>query len=128
MRILMHQWLTNNPELTAIIPADRWIQSGALDRPPVRPFAVVGFTSVPRSTIGSARPRLTIWVHDDRGSYARIDEVIAYLQKNLPEAPPLEDATSRIVDIRWEATSPDLTDDAYSTNVRNAEFSLTGRK
>lgn len=99
-----------------------------MDNPPPRPFAVVAFTDRPRSEVGSARPAATIWVHDDRGSYSIIDEIIHYLENVLPTVPPLEDEDHRIVDIRWEASSGDLTDDGYNTNVRTVTFSLTGRK
>jgi hypothetical protein len=125
MRALVHQWLTSHAALTALIPAERWIQQGALDNPPARPFAVVGFTDRPRSDVGSAQP---IWVHDDRGSYSRIDSVVELLEADLPNATPLEDSANRIVDIRWDGSSADLTDDGYSTNVRNVNFTLTGRK
>jgi hypothetical protein len=128
MRALVHQWLTSHAALTALIPAERWIQQGALDNPPARPFAVVGFTDRPRSDVGSAQPRLAIWVHDDRGSYSRIDSVVELLEADLPNATPLEDSANRIVDIRWDGSSADLTDDGYSTNVRNVNFTLTGRK
>lgn len=128
MRALLHGWLTTQSYLTSIIPADRWIQQGAMDEPPARPFAVVGFSDRPRSTIGSPRPVVTIWIHDERGSYGKIDDVIALLESMLPVATPLENNDSRIVDIRWEGSSGDLTDDGYSTNTRNATFSLTGRK
>jgi hypothetical protein len=128
MRQLVYEWLTQDGYLTAVIPAERWIQQGAMDDPPPRPFAVVGFTDRPRTDVGSARPRLVVWIHDNRGSYFRIDDIIKYLEEELPSAVPLENDDYRIVDIRWEGSSADLTDDGYSTNTRNAEFSLTGRK
>lgn len=128
MRALLYQAITGHVELSSIIPASRWIQQGAVDNPPARPFAVVSFTDRPRSDVGSAQPRVTIWIHDDRGSYSKIDTVIQLLENILPDLPPLEDSSNRIADIRWEASSGDLTDDGYNTNVRNATFALTGRK
>jgi hypothetical protein len=128
MRELIHTWLTTQTYLTTIIPAERWIQQGAVDDPPPRPFAVVGFADRPRSDMGSAQPRLAVWVHDDRGSYAKIDSILQYVEETLPGAVPLEDSDSRIVDIRWDGSSADLTDDGYNTNTRNAQFIITGRK
>lgn len=128
MRELIFQTLTSDPTLLMSIPPERWIQQGAMDNPPARPFAVVGFSDRPRSEVGSPQPRLVIWIHDDRGSYVGIDSIIEYLEKNLPGKVPLEDDTHRIINIRWEGSSPDLTDDGYGTNTRNAEFTLTGRK
>jgi hypothetical protein len=128
MRKLIYEWLTSDDYLTSVIPADRWLQQGAMDDPPARPFAIVGFDDRPRSNIGSPQPRISIWVHDNRGSYFRIDDVIKYLEEELPNAVPLEDDSYRIADIRWDASSGDLTDDGYSTNTRNARFILTGRK
>ncbi len=128
MRDLLYQWIIANTELTTMIPADRWIQQGAVDNPPERPFAVLAFTDRPRTEVGSAQPRVTVYVHDNRGTYSYIDPVIHYLEVELPKIGQLENADSRIVDIRWEASSGDLTDDGYNTNVRTATFALTGRK
>jgi hypothetical protein len=128
VRALLYQLLINDMELLSLIPSERWIQQGAMDKPPLRPFAVVMFADRPRSTVGSAQPRVTVWVHDERGSYDNIDKVIHRLEELLSSTENLEDATSRIACIRWEASSGDLTDDQYNTNVRTATFSLTGRK
>lgn len=128
MRKLIHDYLVSDAYLISVIPPERWIQQGAMDNPPPRPFAVVGFSDRPRSELGSQQPRLTIWVHDDRFSYLLIDNIIEHLEDTLPGATPLENETHRIVDIRWDGSSPDLTDDGYDTNTRNATFVLTGRK
>lgn len=128
MRKLIHAALIASSPLTAVIPASRWIQGGAVDSPPLRPFAIYRITDVPPTVVGSAQPHLQVWIHDDRGSYVRIDEILELVRTALYGAVPMENATHRIVDVEWTGDSPDLVDEGYNTNTRNASFTLTGRK
>lgn len=128
MRALMYSVITGAPSLTNLIPAERWIGGGAVDEPPARPFAVIRITDSPLSISKAAKPTVQIWVHDNRGSYTKIDRILEALHAVLIAVEDLEDATSRIACIEWTGDSPDLVDTDYNTNVRYATFSLTGRK
>jgi hypothetical protein len=128
MRELIFGALTASAPLTAEIPAARWIAGGAVDEPPARPFAVVRITDSPPTPHGTAQPSVQIWVHDDRGSYVRIDKILKLIRAALESAVPMENTTDRIVCVEWQGDSPDLTDEGYNTNTRNSGYTLTGRK
>jgi hypothetical protein len=128
MRALLHAAIVAETDLTAIIPAGRWIAGGAVDAAPIRPFAVIRIVDAPVSVVKSSQYRVQIWIHDNRGSYARIDSVLPLLRETLENAFPAENATSRIVCAEWSGDSPDLTDEGYNTNARYSTFTLTGRK
>jgi hypothetical protein len=128
MRALLYQAITASTDLTAIIPAERWIQAGAIDAPTARPFAVIRIVDGPPSISKATQPRVEIWVHDDRGSYLRIDEVLDLLEDILPIVPPLENDSDRIVAVDWSGRSPDLVDEGFNTNTRHTDFIVTGRK
>jgi len=128
MRALVLQAIVANPTITALIPAGRWIQAGSLDEMPVRPFAVIRLVDGTQTVVYSEQPRFEIWVHDDRGSYIKIDQILRLVRETLVASVPLEDSNSRIVDIEWTGNGPDLVDEGYNTNARTARFTLTGRK
>jgi hypothetical protein len=92
------------------------------------PFAIYRIVDAPPTVVGSPQPRLEVWIHDNRGSYVRIDALIELVRTVLVAAVPMENSTHRIVDVEWTGDSPDLVDDGYNTNTRNARFTLTGRK
>lgn len=128
MRTLLRATLVADVGLIAAIPDARWIQAGAVDNPPARPFAVIRITDAPPSGSKAPQPRVQIWVHDNRGSYTRIDSTLKLIRERLTTAFPLENATERIVCAEWTGDSPDLVDEGYNTNTRYCTFTLTGRK
>lgn len=128
MRKLIHAALTSSLPLIAVIPAIRWIEAGAMDNAIVRPFGVIRIVDEPPSVVWSSQPRMQIWVHDERGSYVRIDSILALIRTALEAAVPMENATHRIVCVDWTGDSPDLVDEGYNTNTRFSSFTFTGRK
>lgn len=128
MRKLVYQALTSSLPLVAEIPIARWLQAGAADHQPVRPFAVIRIVDGPPSISKAVQPNLQIWVHDNRGSYTKIDAIIELIKAAFTAALPLEDSTSRLVDANWTGDGPDLVDDGFNTNTRFTNFTLTGRK
>jgi len=127
MRSLLYAAIVNEPDLITAIPANRWIAGGAVDTAPARPFAVIRIVDGPPSISKAVQPRAQIWIHDNRGSYTRIDAILAILRQTLENAFPAEDSNSRIVCAEWTGDSPDLTDEGYNTNTRYSSFTLTGR-
>ena len=128
MRKLIRDAILSSAEITAIIPAERWFQQSAIDKQPQTPFGVIAMSDTPRTIVGSFQPRLYIWVHDERGSYVQIDHVLDLVRSTLESSPPLEDSGNRIVHIQCDARSADFTDEELDTNVRNDQYTLTGRK
>jgi hypothetical protein len=128
MRKLLRDTILADSGLMTAIPAARWIQAGAVDNPPARPFAVIRITDARPSVSRSSQPSVQIWVHDDRGSYSRIDSTLKLIREYFATVFPLENATERIVCAEWAGDSPDLVDEGYNTNTRYSSFTLTGRK
>jgi hypothetical protein len=128
MRKLIYQALINSLPLTAVIPANRWIQAGSMDNQILKPFGIIRLTDTAPSISRSPQPGLQIWVHDNRGSYGQIDNTIELVKTALLDALPMENSTHRIVHIGWIGDSPDLVDEGFNTNTKFSSFTLTGRK
>jgi hypothetical protein len=127
MRNLVYKAITENPVLTGFIPVERWLASGGVDEthPPL-PFGVIKFAGDEIGVSRHAVPRLEIWIHDERGSYMRIDQILEAVREEL------DDHSFRwpegvIALLDWQSYSPDLIDDGYNTNTRMAAFFVVGR-
>lgn len=87
------------------------------DNPPtIRPFVVIRLLPR-RSTLKQGVANLQqveIWVHDNPGSYTRIDEMLDSLKL----------MTSDLV--RWEGDSQDLSDQSWQTITKNSTFTFVG--
>jgi len=77
MRATVRNLLLADPALTALIPTSRWFQAGAVLDVPPKPFAVLRWIApVAGNARGSFARQLRVDVHDERGSYARIDRIL----------------------------------------------------
>jgi hypothetical protein len=116
--------LTTDVPLTTLLPAAQMHGAGDLTgQPSVRPFLVVTFTSkVPELNDGetpvSHSQVLTVWVHDEPGSYSQIDSIIELVRAAL-----IGDSARICV---WTGDSGDLADDTYATITRNSTYRLVG--
>lgn len=131
MRKLLYRALTEDETLLAEIPIDRWLSGGSVDTTPALPFAVIKFGGGDVIPSPSRNPvsRVEIWIHDDKGSYTRIDRILGlvktrldgngFVWSNLPD--------EWITQAEWTSTSGDLVDGGYNTNTRLASYKLVGR-
>lgn len=126
-RQMVYAALTSDATLLSKIAADRWVQQGAMDTARHRPFALIAMNEVNTTPVYSGQTRCTVWVHDDRGSYVQIEEILERV-KAVMTALTAEDSTDRIVHVSWDGDSPDLVDPGYDTNTKYAQFTITGRK
>jgi hypothetical protein len=77
VRATVRGLLVADGSLTAVIPTERWFQAGAVLDVPVKPFAILRWISpVAGDARGSFAHQLQVQIHDDRGSYKRIDELL----------------------------------------------------
>lgn len=127
-RKLAYTRLTTDSALIAKIPLDRWFGASAVDGTPAVPFAVMRISGTFRTTNGTGQRRLEVWVHDRKGDYNRIDDIIELVKARLDGAPEAADADSRIVCYDWINDSPDLFDDGYGTNCKMVNYTITGKK
>lgn len=113
--------LVNDQDLTRIVPIPSIYGAGSIgDRPEGKPFIVIRMSPTQVNRFSSVH-NVTLWVHDEAGDYALIDQVIdlckAALNRVLPKQP------GGIV-VEWTGDSTDLADDGYGTITRNSSYRL----
>jgi hypothetical protein len=99
------------------------------DNLPARPFAVIrlGVTSPGMAHI--KRGTAEIWIHDDPGSYDRIDAILKSVYDRLNGAEHLTDeAGNELMSSTWRGTSGDLNDPGFRTITKNISFEIVGKE
>lgn len=122
-RTWVHATLVAAPAVTQSVPAVDIIGSGSAVMPKRRPCIVIRMEEDGKAFRGaeSARNRqATIWVHDDFGSFLRIDAILGAIKLALEGAP----AAPGVVCAEWQGDSIDLNDADQGTLVRNSSFKL----
>jgi hypothetical protein len=127
MRSLIHNALTNEAELTALVPAERWVARSALDDRPETPFVVLAMGAVTPALASVRRGGLSVWVHDDRGSYVRIDSILDIVEKRLLSYVHRTFGDAELMVVEFEGRSDDLEDDGLRTATRNSSFRIVGK-
>lgn len=131
MRKLLYRALTESAVLLAEIPIDRWLSGGSVDITPALPFAVIKFGGgdVVPSPSGWGISRVEIWIHDEKGSYTRIDKILNLIKDHLDgnSFMWIDLPRDNIAVAEWTSTSGDLVDGGYNTNTRLASYKLVGR-
>lgn len=96
---------------------------------PLKPFAVIRIgNEVPElhQREGASSTFAAVWVHDEPGSYTRIDDVLALIREAV-----LAKSDQSGVDIFqaiWTGDSQDLADDFRKTFVKTTSYRLVGRR
>jgi len=67
VRKTMYTALTADASLTAIVPAERWYEAGAVIDQPLKPFVVLRWIAPVPSSSGRWLNQLRVDVHDERG-------------------------------------------------------------
>jgi hypothetical protein len=77
MRATVLGLLLADGALTAVIPSERWFQAGNVLDSPEKPFAVLRWLApVAGNASGSFAHQLRVDIHDRRGGYKRIDQLL----------------------------------------------------
>jgi hypothetical protein len=122
--------LLNEPTLTALVPGG-WHQQGSLDIAPERVFGTYrlrGSTQSVTSRSPSREVGLEVWVHDDPGSYLRIDDILKELERILDGVVHVSAAAGEsISQTKFESRSPDLNDDGLRTICKMTSYTLIGK-
>lgn len=134
MRATVRNLIIGTPALTAIIPAARWYAPGAVVNTPVMPFAVLRWLAPVASEARGRRLRqLRVDVHDTRGSYARIQQVLGSPDKGdgvygvLSTAYDVVGVDGRLVQADYLGDSGDQEDDQYGlTNYMFSSWQVIG--
>jgi hypothetical protein len=119
--------------LTSVIPAERWFSPGAVADSPVKPFAVLRWLApVAGAARGGYLNQLRIDVHDDRGSYHRIEQVLGSPTKGggvygiLSQVADVTGVDGRITEMDYLGHSGDQEDDTYLSNYKFSSWQVIG--
>lgn len=134
MRATIHQLLVAAPALTAVIPAGRWYQVGAVIDIPIKPFAILKWIApVAGDAKGTFAYQLQVAIHDDRGSYKRIDGLLGGPHRSggvfehLSGIEGLTGPDGYVVQADYLGTSGDDVDVDYRTNTKYSSWQVIGR-
>lgn len=132
MRKTIYDALTSASAITAIIPAHRWFEAGAVVDQPKKPFGILRWIAPVPSSSGRWLNQLRVDVHDERGDYSRIDEVLGnpytgggiydLLSGLLDYVGP----DGRITQCDYLNHSGDQEDEVYGTNYKFSSWQVIG--
>lgn len=133
MRRVIRDLLLATPSLVAIVPAERWYTPGGVVDKPVLPFVVLRWLApVPSSAIGKYLNQLRVDVHDRRGSYANIEQLLGNpysgggIYTVLSGILDLAGADGRVVQCDYLNHSGDQEDETYGTNYKFSSWQVIG--
>lgn len=133
MRGTIRNLLISTPSLVAVIPAERWLSPGAVIDSPPRPFAVLRWLApVASAASGRFLNQLRVDVHDDRGSYNRIEQVLGNPSVGggvfgvLSQVSDYVGTDARITQVDYLGHSGDQEDDTYLTNFKFSSWQVIG--
>jgi hypothetical protein len=133
MRKTVRDLIVATPALTAIIPAARWIAAGAVvDNPTTGPWAVLRWIAPVSSDSGRWLKQLRVDVHDKRGSYTRINQVLGSPDRGdgiYGLFAPLVNhigVDGRITEMTYLGHGGDQEDDTYLTNYSFSSWQVIG--
>lgn len=133
MRKTIRNLLLADSGLTAIVPAERWYSPGGVVDKPLRPFVVLRWLApVPSSAIGRYLNQLRVDVHDDRGSYSRIEALLGNqyagggIYNVLSEISDQVGVDGRVTQCDYLNHSGDQEDETYGTNYKFSSWQVIG--
>lgn len=139
MKKLLVTTLKQTPDLQQIV-AQRSYSAGALGKgnipaKPKFPFVVVReidvlALNVAKDTSPNVNQKVfQIYVHDERGSYSRINNILAVLRDTVRElSDQVSDTGSRCLEAVWNGDSAETEDPTYDSALRFSTFTLVSSK
>jgi hypothetical protein len=125
----IYERLALSAPLLAVIPENRIFSSGSLEGQVVsKPFLMIrtGLETPEIEDDGqpvASSAQATVWVHDNPGSYVRIDSLLLIVRSSL--IAPI--TSGQGVACIWQGNSNEFSDNTLGTITRNASFRLVGR-
>jgi hypothetical protein len=133
MRATVRNLILGNSAVLAVIPASRWYAAGSVIDNPLKPFGVLRWLApVPSNAIGRFARQLRVDVHDERGSYARIRQVLGspYLNTGLygtfSAVQNVTGSDGRVAQMDYLGESGDQEDPTYMTNYMFSSWQVIG--
>ena len=139
MRKLAATKIKDAPDMHVLINrrlyAANSLGTGNVPEQPKKPFVVMRemdtqAINVAKDTSPNVNRKVFIfYVHDEKGSYSRIDAIIAVLKETVRKlTDQVSDTGSRCLEATWEGTSADLEDPTYNSNMKFVTFTLVSSK
>jgi hypothetical protein len=135
VRSFVFSLITTDSELNVLgFTEDNVFTSHDEDTPQARPFIILRWLSTDvglndwDTGVGSNLRRLTVWVHDDPGDYARIDKTLERVRTllTLVRGAYTGSIGKFIGQINWNGDSDDFKDDIVGTITRNGSYTIIG--
>lgn len=132
MRKTIMQLIAATPDVVAEIPISNWHQASDVDEvPPPKPFGMyrISGTGPGVTRRGPGRQvRLELWIHDNPGSYARIDRLLGKLEVTFDAAVHASAAEGdSISQADFDSRSPDLDDSGFKSICKASIYTLIGK-
>jgi hypothetical protein len=126
VREWLYQTLTNTVPLAAQV-ADRIYGAGSMETATRdKPYIVIRLEpSLPTLKEGIVDQQdVSVWVHDEPGSYVRITELLGIIRTALTST---DRKVNGFIACQWQGDSADLADDLLGTIVRNGSYRLMSK-
>lgn len=134
MRATVRDLIIAEAQITALLPADRWFQAGAVLDIPVFPFAILRWLSPVRSDSGRDMKQLQVAVYDRRGSYETIDQILGDPDRVGPTvytilagSAGVSGSDGYIAQADYLGNSGDQEDTDYKANMMFSSWQIAGR-
>lgn len=130
MRVLFRNLIVFHAPLTDLIPEERWKPAGSVvaDNLPERMFSVIRWGTFAPGMAEIKRGAVSVWIHDNPGTYGDIDAVLNLLYGRLNGVEQeMDEEGNEIVKLEWVNTSGDLYDPGYRTITKNVNFNIIGK-
>lgn len=129
VRVTTHQLLVAQPALTALVPTERWFRRGGTIDTPALPYVVLAWLG--SVTVGgrNSPELLDVYVHDERGSYGKIDQVLKAVKPVLLAAEQYagpSGTSTRLVQATYLGRSADLFDPDNGTAFQYSSWRIIG--
>jgi hypothetical protein len=126
VRKALKEVLAANAPLVAALPANRWFAAGAVTDTPTRPFIVLRWLSPVSLDGGRYGEQLQVQVHDERGSYVRIEAVLKLVDPVLRGVAQYVGSDGRITQCDYTGHSGDQEDLDLGTNMKFSSWQVIG--
>jgi hypothetical protein len=121
----LYQALAASAPLVAAIPTERWFEAGAVPDTPETPFLVLRWLS-PVPLAPSWGEQLQVFVHDERGNYARIEAALKLVYARLISLEQYTGTDGRITQCDFTGHSGDQEDPDKRTNMKFNSWQVIG--
>ncbi len=125
VRRAIHSAISNDLAVSAVL-GGRLFAAGGVPNGPTRPFAVLRWGDLEPGIARMERRRLTVFVHDDRGDYLRIDDIGGDIRNVLEFLPHTRFEGGSVSKVEFEGASVDLEDPTYDTGMRTWAYRIVG--